>query len=161
MKTVKIVIIILIIAAVGSGYFLLNQQPEQSSAIPENEQQKTNQGSTTFEQVTDEPESTETNQDSTTLEYSLKNQFAEKFGEETNNFVIEISEETDKHAKGGITFPDSIGGGWWLAAKVDSKWLLVADGNGTVMCSDIEPYNFPSDMVPECYNQDTQQLITR
>ena len=52
-------------------------------------------------------------------------------------------------------------GGWWLAAKTSGEWVIVADGNGTVLCSDIEDYDFPVSMVPECWDETTQTLVTR
>lgn len=53
------------------------------------------------------------------------------------------------------------GGGHFFAAKVNGNWKIAWAGNGDIFCKDIEPYNFPTDMIPTCFNQQTQQLIDR
>ncbi len=55
----------------------------------------------------------------------------------------------------------SFGGGWFLAAEVGGQWVIVDDGNGTVSCEKINPYNFPTTLVPECWSDATQDLIQR
>lgn len=44
-------------------------------------------------------------------------------------------------------------GGWFLAVKDGNSWKIVADGNGTVSCEIVAPYNFPISMVPECVDK--------
>lgn len=74
---------------------------------------------------------------------------------------ISINEISANHASGVVKFAGEISGGWFLAAKTTGDWQIVADGNGTVMCGDIDPFNFPTTMAPECWDDSTQTLITR
>lgn len=48
-----------------------------------------------------------------------------------------------------------------LAAKVNGTWKLIWDGNGTISCASIDPYNFPVSMVPECWNETTGKSVKR
>lgn len=91
----------------------------------------------------------------------IKEAFAEKYDKPLRDISVTMSGDTGTYAKGGVNFAGEIGGGWWLAYNDDSGWLIVADGNGTVMCEDIDPYNFPIDLVPECWNEATNELIER
>lgn len=47
---------------------------------------------------------------------------------------------------------DTGGGGIFLAAKVNSEWKLVFDGNGQIECKIVKQYNFPSNMISDCAN---------
>ena len=73
---------------------------------------------------------------------------------------LTMSDNDGSYAKGGVIFAGDIGGAWWLAAKVSDEWVIVADGNGTVMCDDVAAYSFPVSMVPECWDEATMTLIT-
>jgi hypothetical protein len=92
---------------------------------------------------------------------SIKEAFAEKYNKSFNEITLSIEQNTGTYAKGGVKFTGEIAGAWWLAYNDASGWIIVADGNGTVLCSDIEPYNFPVDMVPECWDEANSELITR
>lgn len=74
---------------------------------------------------------------------------------------LTVTSNTGVYASGGVTFAGEMGGGWWLAAKENGSWIIVADGNGTVPCEAIEPYDFPVTMVPECYREATGKLVKR
>lgn len=74
---------------------------------------------------------------------------------------LTVTTNTGVHAMGGVTFAGEMGGGWWLAAKENGSWVIVADGNGTIPCEAIEPYNFPVTMVPECFREATGELVKR
>jgi len=87
--------------------------------------------------------------------------FGEKFGEDPSDINIEINKNTGTHVQGLVNIRGEIGGGWFLAAKVDGEWVIAADGNGVVMCDLIEPYDFPSDLAPECWDEETQAVIFR
>ncbi len=170
MKTSEIIIIILIVAVLalsGGLFWILYQQNQDlrkaAQTKPELYEQETTRQPTALQEGNEaqSPTETEPEEQPLSLEEALKQQFANKFGNDEEDINLEVSEETSTHAKGGVTFTGEMGGGWWLAAREEGGWVLVADGNGTVMCADIEPYDFPSFMVPECYNQTTQKLITR
>ncbi len=92
----------------------------------------------------------------------IKQAFKDKYPDwEMNKVKVQVGKNLNDYASGGVSFEDEIGGGWWLAAKVAGKWKIVADGNGTVSCSDIEPYDFPSDMAPYCYDEESGEMIDR
>jgi len=82
-------------------------------------------------------------------------------GKTTAETDISISQSTEEYAMGTVKFEGEMGGGWFLAALVDGEWVIVADGNGTVICQDIEGYDFPVDMVPDCWDEVTQELVER
>ena len=84
---------------------------------------------------------------------------AGKYNKPVEDAEVTIEENTGTHAKGGVRFAGEISGGWWLAYHDEDGWQIVADGNGTVMCADIEGYNFPTSLVPECWDEDTMTLI--
>lgn len=109
------------------------------------------------------PESIETAGQESGAENTDEEGIKEAFSLKYNRPVAEINITTDKmidnRASGGVIFSGEMGGGWWLAAKEEGTWKIVADGNGAVMCADVEPYNFPVAMVPECWDEATSQLI--
>lgn len=73
---------------------------------------------------------------------------------------VTITENTGNHAKGGIKEHDAVGGAYWLAAKASSEWIGVYDGQTHPTCTQIEQYNFPVDMVPECLDL-SMNVVTR
>jgi len=90
-------------------------------------------------------------------EVAIKNLFAAKYDKEVSEITININQETENHIRGEVEFepgdPGNLGG--FLVAKKNGGWELVYDGNGVIFCSLIEPYNFPVDMVVECYDEET------
>ena len=94
------------------------------------------------------------------LKVIIKEALAAKHGSNADSLNISVSQIQADYASGGAT--DQGGGGMWFAAKVNGAWKLVWDGNGSILCSDLTAYpNFPSSMIPECWNEQTQKLITR
>jgi hypothetical protein len=91
----------------------------------------------------------------------IREAFAQKYSKSIADVTVTIEQNTGTYAKGGVKFAGEIGGGWWLAYDNGTDWLIVTDGNGTVMCDDLEGYNFPTDMVPECWDEATSELIQR
>lgn len=66
------------------------------------------------------------------------------------------------YAKGDVKFKDEMGGGLWFAAKVNDTWEIVYDGNGMITCDRLTNYqNFPKDLIPQCFDKQTNQLLTR
>ena len=92
----------------------------------------------------------------------IREAFAEKYGNPVDEVNVNISKQSNPYASGGVNFSGEMGGGWFLAYKEsDDKWIIVADGNGTVPCEAIDPYDFPNDMVSECWRESTGELETR
>lgn len=94
---------------------------------------------------------------------AVKDQLVAKHGENAADLVITVSKTEGDYAQGGANSPPPPrGGGMWFAAKVNGTWKLVWDGNGIIICADIEPYpEFPSSMIPECYNPSTGKVVVR
>jgi len=99
-------------------------------------------------------------EEKSTLE-QIREAFAQKYSKPISDVEVTVSKDTGTHASGGVKFAGEMGGAWWLGYKGNTGWIVVADGNGTVMCASIEPYNFPVAMVPECWDEATSKLITR
>ncbi len=55
-----------------------------------------------------------------------------------------LSENTGTHARGIL--PE----GYFLAARDESGWVIVYDGQATPACAEIDRFEFPADMVSEC-----------
>lgn len=54
------------------------------------------------------------------------------------------------------------GGGYFYAARKDSAWNIVADGNGIIDCADLHAYpDFPRKLISRCFDTITQQILVR
>ncbi len=71
---------------------------------------------------------------------------------------ITINKNTGQHATGNIKEFEAVGGAYWLAAKVGKQWVGVYAGQSQPKCSEIAPYNFPRDMVPECLDKSNKVM---
>ncbi len=80
-------------------------------------------------------------------------------GSDAANLNVTVSKIQGNFAQGGASGQG--GGGMWFAAKVAGIWKLAWDGNGTISCASINPYNFPATIIPECFDEATQKLVTR
>lgn len=98
-----------------------------------------------------------------TKEEEIKLLFAEKYDEEISNITITIDKEKENYVKGIIIFGEGGPGqaGGFLAVNQGGAWELTYDGNGVIPCSAVDPYEFPTDMVTECFNEETQTYIDR
>ncbi len=92
---------------------------------------------------------------------AIKQALAARLSVSADSLDVSITKNTGSYAKGNVKEKTSeVGGGYYLAAKVSGKWVIVYDGQSTPTCAQISSYNFPSDMVPECLNS-TGQVIQR
>lgn len=93
-------------------------------------------------------------------EITLAQLFQEKYPnldfEGTN---LMIMKRTDMHAQGALF--GGGGAGMWFAANTDDGWVLAWAGNGSVSCADIEPYDFPTDMIAQCWDYENEVSVTR
>lgn len=90
----------------------------------------------------------------------LREAFSKKYNKLVGDVTITISKQSGNHVSGGVQFAGEIGGAWFLAYKTADGWMIVQDGNGTISCETIAPYNFPTEMAPECVDKNGN-LITR
>jgi len=87
-----------------------------------------------------------------------------------NNILIDIVQSTPDHMSGNVQFVEPGPSGdasaqdsveTFLAAYVEEKWVLVFYGNEKILCGDIEPYNFPLEMLPECFDETLNEMVNR
>lgn len=90
----------------------------------------------------------------------IKEAFAKKYNKPVNQVEVSISKNNGTQATGGVKFAGEMGGAFWLAYKQAGSWIIVHDGQGTISCEAIAPYNFPSAMAPECVDKNGK-LIKR
>jgi len=83
-------------------------------------------------------------------EEGIKQAFAKKYSRDISEVIVTISKNTGQYAQGSVRFAGEMGGGWFLAYKKDTGWIIVADGNGIIPCDTVAPYNFPHEMTPDC-----------
>lgn len=102
------------------------------------------------EQTEEEPAEVEEAEDQTML---IKQAFSDKYGNPVNEVSVEISSSTDTHMRGVVKIgpPGTISGGMFLAAKVNGEWMIVHDGQGVYTCAEVAPFNFPEEMINDCY----------
>jgi hypothetical protein len=75
---------------------------------------------------------------------AIRSALAAHFGVDANSLSVVVEESNGSHARGGVD------NGYFLAAKVNGSWVIVADGQGAIDCNVVAQYAFPASMVPEC-----------
>ncbi|MDP3987761.1 MAG: hypothetical protein Q8P80_01315 [Candidatus Levybacteria bacterium] len=149
----KIVLVVVVLGAIAYGAYYFGAQKGQKQSFPE-----TQTPTTEVSQTAVSP--TPTVNETSLLKTVIKQTLAAKHGSDANTLNISVSKIQGDYAQGGAT--EQGGGGMWFAAKVNGSWKLVWDGNGVILCSDLTAYpNFPTDMIPECYDQTTQKIVKR
>lgn len=94
------------------------------------------------------------------LRYVIKKYIALKHKSDENSLTITVSKIEGNYAQGSVS--EEGGGGMWFAEKNEGAWMLVWDGNGTIECSTFKLYpNFPTSMIPECYDSSKQETVKR
>lgn len=81
---------------------------------------------------------------------AIKRAVFEKTGLTPENADVTVSQYTTSHAKGGVKEKEAIAGAYFIAAKENGNWICVYDGQSHPTCEQIEPFDFPEEMVPEC-----------
>jgi len=157
-KLILIIAIVLLIAAIAGGGFLWWSM---RAGVPSVEP-TARPTPVASPEIMPSPEVTPTEEEETKTDLEqIKEAFAEKYNRSIDEVNATIDNNTGTYANGLIRFAGEISGGWWLGYNGDEGWIIVADGNGSVMCEDIEGYDFSVDMVPECWDEATSTLIQR
>ena len=89
---------------------------------------------------------------------AIKKAVYEKTGLTSEIADVTVSLYTSTYAKGGVKEKEAVGGAYFIAAKVNNKWVCVYDGQSQPTCEQIELYNFPKEMVPECVDQNNKVI---
>lgn len=147
-------VIVLVLLGIAGGYYVganykLTVQPQTAvsvtAVIPTPTQTPVPQASASAQvSVTTTPVDETAN-----ILTAVKTGLIAEHGPDAASMTITVSKIVGNFAQGGASA--SGGGGMWLAAKVNSIWKLVWDGNGTISCASVNPYNFPTSMVQQCY----------
>jgi hypothetical protein len=81
---------------------------------------------------------------------AIRMALVEKTGIPADKLEFAVTQNSGVHARGTLKHKDDPGGGYFIAAKADNRWVIVYDGQATPACAAIAPYDFPVDMAPEC-----------
>jgi hypothetical protein len=90
----------------------------------------------------------------------IKNALYQKNKWQDMGITITIKTNDGTYASGSVNGQG--GGGYFYAIKVTGVWKIVADGNGIISCADLAPYpDYPKSLIPECFDQSTQNIVNR
>jgi len=158
--------VLLMVASFGAGmWYQSNQSPkkeEDNTKITVTVEPSIKPSITTKVETTPKVEPTTSGLSAQEEELpAIKAAMAAKYNKQVSEVDLTISKFEPGFAQGGVQFSGEMGGGWFLAAKVDGQWVIAADGNGTISCDKIAPYNFPTTIVSECWDEATQDIVYR
>lgn len=122
--------------------------------------------STTSEEIStvlDMSPNTKTEDNGDTLILSLKEAFTRKYNRDTSNTHIFIDDLVDSFIKGSVDFDNSGHTAAFYAYKSSDSdiWQIATVENGIVACTDIDPYNFPVSIIPQCYSYSSGTVVNR
>jgi hypothetical protein len=78
---------------------------------------------------------------------------AQKLGTSIGEIPVAVTQIMDDHALGNVD------NGYFLAAKQEGNWVIVYDGQAAPPCREVDFYDFPQGMVPECLGADNQLIV--
>ena len=137
---------LILLIGIGAAAYYLGKTGILSINLPKTSPTSSSVPSTTSQKT---PIATQIGASDETL---IKQALYKKFGLDETKLNVTINQLTAKHAKGLVKEVDAVGGGYFIAAKASSGWVIIYDGQANPTCAQIEPYGFPKDMVPECLN---------
>jgi len=155
--------LVLLILGVGAGYYFATNfkiTPQEAATTETTTTEPTSATSVT-ETTTAVPTASPTVDEKAALLVAVKAGLVAEHGPTASSMNVTVSKIQGNFASGGAVDPNSVGGAMWLAAKVNGKWVLVWDGNGTIPCETTDPYNFPVSLLPECWNEATGKIVVR
>jgi len=161
-KKLLIAILITLIILGGAILFVLLQS-KYLNKTTENITPTITSSVTPTVQVTTLPSISPTKIDNTQKDTEdIRALLAAKHSKSVIDTIVSVSKNTGTHAQGGIKFAgEESGAGWFAAKDSNGQWVIVYDGQGVIPCDDIEPYSFPKDMIPECWDEVTQKNVIR
>lgn len=86
-----------------------------------------------------------------TDEQAIKQALLAKLGWPEAEMEFSLSQNTGQFAQGSLKRTTEQGGAAWFAAKdASGKWVIAFIGNGIPMCSEVDPFNIPTDWISHC-----------
>lgn len=60
-----------------------------------------------------------------------------------------------------MIWPNNKNAGFWFATKINGQWLITDYGGGGYfgICQNFQQYNFPAEMIPDCWDKEKNILI--
>lgn len=94
---------------------------------------------------------------------SLKSSFSKKYNKDVSNISVFIENLQAPFIKGSVDFDNSGYTATFYAYKSleNGNWEIVAVENGVVACTIIDPYSFPSNIIPQCYSYSSGTVVNR
>ncbi len=135
-----------LIAGIAALAFYLGKSGILSINLPK----KTSPSPTAISSATQAPKATTA--PAISDEELIKQALYKKFNSDETKLNVTISKITAKFAKGLVKEVEAVGGGYFLAAKTASGWVIVYDGQAYPTCAQLQPYDFPLDMIDQCLN---------
>lgn len=89
---------------------------------------------------------------------AIKKIFLDKYNKGDDEVQVVIEQFDDNYARGSVKIAMNKvfgAGGIFLVYKKDGNWVLAFDGNGSISCTEMEGYGFPTDMIFDCYREET------
>jgi hypothetical protein len=78
--------------------------------------------------------------------------FTDKYDRDSEEIIITIHKETDQHIRGSVKFNEEPDKTYlFLAARKNGDWQLVFEGEDAASCDTVEEFDFPEDMISDCY----------
>jgi hypothetical protein len=152
----KIILVLIVLGLVGYGAYYLGIRSNKNQTQVANQTTTTSVSTPTETIETQAPAQDET----ATIISDVRKGLITEHGQNAASLNITVSKIEGDYAQGAAS--EQGGGGMWFAAKVNGVWKLVWDGNGTIQCSNVAPYpNFPTSMIPQCWNDSDQSIVKR
>lgn len=87
---------------------------------------------------------------------------ADSFKMKADEVEITVEKEsTHDFATGYVNVGEGDKGGIYFAARVGDNWEIAHNGTGIITCEQIADYDFPTGLIPRCFDQATGQNVDR
>lgn len=133
----------------GAAYYLKSKSPSNQTALTSSPTSATTSSNTAKAAKSDQE--------------LIKEALVAKNNWNSDEISVTVSKNDGTYATGlvGPVTPGP-GGGAWFAKKVNGNWKIVYDGNGIIMCDNLTDYpDFPNSLIPQCYDANSGNLVTR
>ena len=93
---------------------------------------------------------------------SFRETLAAKYDKNVANVTVTINKREGDFITGVFSFGSTPGqAAQFLAAKIVDVWKIIFDGNGLILCSVVDPVNFPVDMQTQCFDSAKNVWVDR